>query len=313
MIKKALYTACVVLTAFSVLAGCGQKDTKESEVQNQSSQEGLVEETEETQQDSSEAETESTVEEEQKEEIAVCPLEDGIYSAKFDSDSSMFRVSEACEGRGILTVQDGKMSIHISLTSKKILNLYYGLAEDAQKEGAVLLEPVTDTVTYSDGLTDEVNGFDVPVPYLDEEFDLALVGTKGTWYDHKVRVSDVQPAENAQEAAAEEKAEVQTLADGTYQAEVTLTGGSGKATITSPAVITVKDGKIMATLVWTSPNYDYMIVEGEKYLNEAEAGENSTFTVTVSSLDTEIPVIGDTVAMSKPHEVEYTLCLKLTE
>ncbi len=310
MIKKALYTACAVLTACSVLAGCGQKDTKESEVQNQSSQESLIEETEETQQDSSEAETESTVE---KEETAVCPLEDGIYSAKFDSDSSMFRVSEACEGRGILTVQDGKMTIHISLASKKILNLYYGLAEDAQKEGAVLLEPVTDTVTYSDGLTDEVNGFDVPVPYLDEEFDLALVGTKGTWYDHKVRVSDVQPAENAQEAAAEEKAEVQTLADGTYQAEVTLTGGSGKATISSPAVITVKDGKIMATLVWTSPNYDYMIVEGEKYLNEAEAGENSAFTVTVSSLDTEIPVIGDTVAMSKPHEVEYTLCLKLTE
>ena len=313
MIKKALYTACVVLTAFSVLAGCGQKDTKESEVQNRSSQESLVEETEETQQDSSEAETESTVEEEQKEEIAVCPLEEGIYSAKFDTDSSMFHVSEACEGRGILTVQDGKMTIHISLASKKILNLYYGLAEDAQKEGAVLLEPVTDTVTYSDGLTDEVNGFDVPVPYLDEEFDLALVGTKGTWYDHKVRVSDVQPAENAQETVAEEKAEVQTLADGTYQAEVTLTGGSGKATITSPAVITVKDGKIMATLVWTSPNYDYMIVEGEKYLNEAETGENSTFTVTVSSLDTEIPVIGDTVAMSKPHEVEYTLCLKLTE
>ena len=313
MIKKALYTACVVLTAFSVLAGCGQKDTKESEVQNRSSQESLVEETEETQQDSSEAETESTVEEEQKEEIAVCPLEEGIYSAKFDTDSSMFHVSEACEGRGILTVQDGKMTIHISLASKKILNLYYGLAEDAQKEGAVLLEPVTDTVTYSDGLTDEVNGFDVPVPYLDEEFDLALVGTKGTWYDHLVRVSDVQPAENAQETVAEEKAEVQTLADGTYQAEVTLTGGSGKATITSPAVITVKDGKIMATLVWTSPNYDYMIVEGEKYLNEAETGENSTFTVTVSSLDTEIPVIGDTVAMSKPHEVEYTLCLKLTE
>ena len=310
MIKKALYTACAVLTACSVLAGCGQKDTKESEVQNQSSQESLIEETEETQQDSSEAETESTVE---KEETAVCPLEDGIYSAKFDSDSSMFQVSEACEGRGILTVQDGKMTIHISLTSKKILNLYYGLAEDAQKEGAVLLEPVTDTVTYSDGLTDEVNGFDVPVPYLDEEFDLALVGTKGTWYDHKVSVSDVQPAENAQEAAAEGKAEVQVLTDGTYQAEVILTGGSGKATITSPTVITVKDGKIMATLVWTSPNYDYMIVEGEKYLNEAEAGENSTFTVTVSSLDTEIPVIGDTVAMSKPHEVEYTLCLKLTE
>ncbi|MBQ7657668.1 MAG: sirohydrochlorin cobaltochelatase [Butyrivibrio sp.] len=67
-----------------------------------------------------------------------------------------------------------------------------GSAEDAQKDGAELLQPTTDTVTYDDGTTEEVNGFDVPVPYLDEEFDLALVGTKGKWYDHKVVVSDVQ-------------------------------------------------------------------------------------------------------------------------
>ncbi|MBR5381800.1 MAG: hypothetical protein IK136_04185, partial [Oscillospiraceae bacterium] len=65
-----------------------------------------------------------------------------------------------------------------------------GAAEDAQKAGAVLLQPTVDTVTYEDGTTEEVNGFDVPVPDLDEDFDLALVGTKGKWYDHKVSVSD---------------------------------------------------------------------------------------------------------------------------
>ncbi len=122
-------------------------------------------------------------------------LEDGTYTADFNTDSSMFHVSEACEGKGTLTVEDGQMTIHISLSSKNILNLFAGLAEDAQKEGAALLEPTMDTVTYSDGLTEEVHGFDVPVPSLDEEFDLALIGTKGKWYDHKVSVSNVEKAE----------------------------------------------------------------------------------------------------------------------
>ena len=122
-------------------------------------------------------------------------LADGVYSAKFDTDSSMFHVNEACEGRGTLTVKNGEMTIHISLGSKKIVNLFYGSAEDAQKEGAAILEPTLDTVTYKDGTSEEVYGFDVPVPALDEEFDCALVGTKGTWYDHKVMVSDPQPME----------------------------------------------------------------------------------------------------------------------
>ena len=122
-------------------------------------------------------------------------LEDGVYSADFDTDSSMFHVSEACDGKGVLTAEDGSMTIHVSLASKNILNLYPGLAEDARKEGAELLEPTVDTVTYEDGLSEEVYGFDVPVPALDEEFDLALVGTKGTWYDHKVIVSNPEKTE----------------------------------------------------------------------------------------------------------------------
>ena len=116
-------------------------------------------------------------------------LEDGTYKAKFTTDSSMFKVNEANEDMGELTVKDGKMTIHISLPSKNIVNLYSGKAEDAKKDGAVLLEPTADKVTYSDGTTEEVNGFDIPVPALNEEFDLALVGTKGKWYDHKVSVS----------------------------------------------------------------------------------------------------------------------------
>lgn len=117
-------------------------------------------------------------------------LEDGTYLADFNTDSSMFHVNEACDGKGTLTVADGQMTIHISLVSKNVVNLYAGLAEDAEKDGANIIEPSLDEVTYDDGMTEEVFGFDVPVPVLDEEFDLALIGKKGNWYDHKVSVSN---------------------------------------------------------------------------------------------------------------------------
>ena len=122
-------------------------------------------------------------------------LENGTYTATFTTDSSMFHVNDANEGKGLLTVTDDGATIHVSLVSKKVVNLYPGLAEDAQKEGAVLLEPTVDTVIYSDGTSEEVYGFDVPVPALDEDFDLALLGEKGTWYDHKVSVSDPKPGD----------------------------------------------------------------------------------------------------------------------
>ena len=134
-------------------------------------------------------------------------LADGVYTADFNTDSSMFHVNEACEGKGTLTVENGQMTIHISLPSKSILNLFCGTAEDAQKDGAALLQPTADTVTYSDGLSEEVNGFDIPVPALDEEFDVAIIGTKGKWYDHKVSVTNAVLKEDDAAAPAETLAE----------------------------------------------------------------------------------------------------------
>ena len=231
-------------------------------------------------------------------------LPDGVYTAEFSTDSSMFHVSEACDGKGTLTVKDGVMTIHISLGSKKILNLYPGLAEDAAKDGAVLLQPTTDTVTYSDGMTEEVYGFDVPVPAIGEEFDLALIGTKGKWYDHKVKVSD--PVAGDGDGTSNDSFDMNALADGTYTIELTMEGGSGRASIQSPAQLTVADGAATATLEWSSPNYDYMLVNGEKYLPVNTEG-NSVFEVPVEALDAPLTMIGDTVAMSTPHEVEYTV------
>ena len=126
----------------------------------------------------------------ESESAAADTLPDGVYKATFTTDGSMFHVNEAYDNKGTLTVKDSEMNIHVTLVSKKILKLYPGTAEDAQKEGAVLLEPTLDEVTYSDGTTEEVYGFDIPVPAIGQEFDCALVGEKGKWYDHKVIVTD---------------------------------------------------------------------------------------------------------------------------
>lgn len=131
-------------------------------------------------------------------------LEDGTYVAEFDSDSGMFHANEANDGKGILTVKDGEMTFHVSLASKHIVNLFVGTAEDAQKDGAKLLEPTTDTVTYSDGMTEEVYGFDIPVENIDEEFNLALIGTKGKWYDHKVKISNPEKDDDTVKTLEEE-------------------------------------------------------------------------------------------------------------
>ena len=285
------------LSACLLLGGCGAgqaADTTSAE-SPAATQESTITPTEST-------EAAETVSTETAQNEAQLP--DGVYTAEFSTDSSMFHVSEACDGKGTLTVKDGVMTIHISLGSKKILNLYPGLAEDAAKDGAVLLQPTTDTVTYSDGMTEEVYGFDVPVPAIGEEFDLALIGTKGKWYDHKVKVSD--PVAGDGDGTANDSFDMNALADGTYTIELTMEGGSGRASIQSPAQITVADGAATATLEWSSPNYDYMLVNGEKYLPVNTEG-NSVFEVPVEALDVPLTMIGDTVAMSTPHEVEYTV------
>lgn len=281
------------LSACLLLGGCGagQAADATSAESTVAAQESTVTPTEIT-------ETAETVSTEIAQDKAQLP--DGVYTAEFSTDSSMFHVSEACDGKGTLTVKDGVMTIHISLGSKKILNLYPGLAEDAAKDGAVLLEPTTDTVTYSDGMTEEVYGFDVPVPVIGEEFDLALIGTKGKWYDHKVKVSD-PVAEGAADTF-----DLSAVEDGSYTIELTMEGGSGRASIQSPAQLAIADGAATATLEWSSPNYDYMLVNGEKYLPVNTEG-NSVFEVPVEALDAPLTMIGDTVAMSTPHEVEYTV------
>ncbi len=223
------------------------------------------------------------------------PIPDGVYSADFKTDGSMFHVNEAYGGKGVLTVADGKMTIHVTLPSKNTVNLFVGTAEEAQKTGAVLLQPTLDTVTYDDGETEEVYGFDIPVPYLDREFDCALIGTKGKWYDHKVTVSDPQPKEDA----------AKTVEDGEYTCAVTLSGGSGRASVESPAKVVVREGRVTAEIIWSSSNYAYMTV-GETQYDPIGTEGNSTFEIPIS-FDADIPVSALTTAMTEPHLIEYTL------
>ena len=261
--KKFLSCLLALLMTASLLAGCGQQKTDDDNGGD----------------------------------VAEPTLADGVYTADFNTDSSMFHANETCDGKGVLTVKDGQMTIHVSLASTSIVNLFPGLKEDAQKDGAVLLQPTKDTVTYPDGLSEEVNGFDIPVPALDTEFDVALIGKKGVWYDHKVSVSNPElKDENAAIA----------LADGTYTIEVGFEGGSGKSHVLTPCTLKVENGAATATIVWSSEKYDYMLVDGQRYdVLTTEGG--STFEIPVRALDTPLTVIGDTTAMSTPHEIEYTL------
>ena len=177
----------------SMLGACGGKDAASSSASAVSAS-SAADASSASVQDASKAES-STSTSDVSGESSASELEDGTYTADFNTDSNMFHVNEAKEGKGVLTVKDGKMTIHVSLVSKNIVNVFVGTKEEAQADGAELIEPTTDEVTYSDGTTDEVYGFDIPVEKLDEDFNVAIIGKKGTWYDHVVSVSNPVPQE----------------------------------------------------------------------------------------------------------------------
>ncbi len=183
---KKLQLASLTLAAL-LLAGCGASAASTAE----STSEAVS--TEETAPAATAAPAET--------QAPAAALPDGVYTAKFNTDSSMFHANEAVDGMGTLTVENGTMTFHVSLQSQKIVNLYPGMAADAPAHESDWLQPTVDTVTYSDGTSDEVYGFDIPVAAVDADFQLSILGTKGTWYDHTVSVSDAAPAAAAAAAA----------------------------------------------------------------------------------------------------------------
>lgn len=227
-------------------------------------------------------------------------IKDGSYSVKVDSSSNMFRIT-ACE----LTIKNGGMSAVMTMGGKGYLKLFMGNGQDAAKAKQEEYLPYKETA-------DGSHTFTVPVTALDAGISCsAFSKKKEKWYDRTlVFRSDSLPLDAYKEASIT-TAESLKMEAGSYTAEVTLNGGSGRTKVESPARLQVKDGEIHATIVWSSPNYDYMKVDGEIFELISKEG-NSTFEIPVIAFDRSMPVIANTIAMSQPHEIEYTLTFDST-
>ena len=235
------------------------------------------------------------VADEDMEPVYAGEIKDGVYPVKVDSSSNMFQVT-GCE----LTVRDGRMTAVMTMGGTGYLKLFMGTGEEAAKAGEEDFIPYRET---EDGL----HTFQVLVEALDMGIDCsAFSKKKEKWYDRVlVFRADSLPAD----AIADGKittVESLALKDGIYTAEVTLGGGSGRASVESPARLRVENGQAFATIVWGSANYDYMKVDDVKY-ETVNAEGNSAFEIPVTGFDWKIPVIADTIAMSEPHEIDYTL------
>ena len=224
------------------------------------------------------------------EPVSASDLNDGTYTITVDSSSSMFNVTD-CQ----LTVADGKMTAVMTMGGTGYQYLFMGKGADAEESGYIPFEETSNGA----------NTFTVPVESLNTEIDCsAFSKKKEEWYDRTlVFRADSLPAEAFKNAPSSASSDIE---DGEYTVEVTLEGGSGKSSVESPAKLTVENGKAFAEIVWNSPNYDYMIVDGEKVLPFNTDG-NSSFKIPVSEFDSKIDVKADTTAMSEPHEIEYTL------
>lgn len=224
-------------------------------------------------------------------------LVDGSYAITVDSSSSMFRVI-GCT----LTVEKGAMTAQMTMGGTGYLYLYPGTGESAAAA------PESDYIPYSES-PDGVHTFIFPVEALDQGIPCAAFSkNKEKWYDRTlVFRADSLPLE-AFAPGLVPTAESLGLADGSYQVEAALSGGSGKAGVDSPARLTVEDGQAWVTLVWSSGNYDYMKVDGARYDAQLVDGR-SVFVIPALCFDLGMPVAADTVAMSVPHEIDYTLRL----
>lgn len=102
------------------------------------------------------------------------------------------------------------------------------------------------------------------------------------------------------------------LRDGEYKAEIILSGGTGRTTIQSPANVYVENGVITAEIIWSSPSYDLMIIGDKEYKPISNDGK-SVFLVEIPSADSPLNIKAETVAMSAPHMIDYTITVNGSE
>lgn len=224
-------------------------------------------------------------------------LADGVYDVTVDSSSSMFRIT-ACT----LAVTDGRMTAKMTMGGTGYKCVYMGTAAEAAEDNGA------NTIAYTEN-ADGTHSFTVPVVALDQPLDCAAFSAKKEkWYDRQILFrADSLPAEAWRASRVTTAADL-GLADGSYTVEAALAGGSGRASVESPARLRVENGQVFVTLVWNSPNYDYMKVDGTQYFPLQTEG-NATFEIPAAGFDGPLAITADTVAMSTPHEIDYTLTL----
>ena len=227
--------------------------------------------------------------------VSADALKDGEYHISVDSSSSMFKIADC-----ILYVENGSMSADIIIASKSYDALFMGTEDEAK--GA----PDSERITYTSNESGQ-SVFRVPVEALDKEIQCAaLSAKKQEWYGRTlVFRADSLPDDAFAESRYKTAADL-GLEDGEYTVEVKLEGGSGKASVQSPAELTIKDGNALAKIVWSSDKYDKMVVQEKEYAPDIKDG-HSVFEIPVTGFDFNMPVSAETTAMSEPHMIDYTL------
>ena len=291
--KRILALCLAVLVVTALLVGCGSETVSSASAQESAaSSDGPATDQVAA---ASEMTTVEDVVEEGMEPVYAEALRDGTYPVEMKSSSSMFKADHV-----ELAVENGRMEARLYMTSQSYLYMFNGTAAEA----AAAAEADYIPLAAADG---DLEAFILPVEALDAGLSYAAFSKKKEkWYDRTLLFrADSLPADAFLASRYTTAADL-GLSDGTYTAEVSLEGGSGKASVGSPAVLTVQDGAVSATIVWSSSNYDYMVVDGEKILPVNEEG-NSTFEIPVQGFDCPLPVQADTTAMSQPHLIDYTL------
>lgn len=251
---------------------------------------------------------------------------DGTYEIHVDSSSPYFHIVKAT-----LTVKGDEMTARFTIPSMSYRYVYPGTKKEASK---------ADQSTWIEfEEEDHQTTFTFPVPALNAEVDCAAYSkARRKWYsrtlvfdasslpkealsfelpdyeliEEAVKAYEVVGSEELKkqrQAAAEALVPVSLdMDDGEYSIEVNMTGGSGRASISSPTLLIIRDGKAYARLLWSSVYYDYMIMEGDAYFyNMTEDGGPSCFEIPITAIDEPIPIIADTTAMGDPVEIQYTL------
>lgn len=229
-------------------------------------------------------------------------LNDGVYSIEAESSSSMFKIA-ACD----LIVEDGGMTAILHMNSEAYSYMYPGTAEEASRADYGELRRLQAVNSAEAGeASGQYYAFRLPVDALDAAYTCAAFSArKQAWYPRTLLFrADSLPLEAWRSDGLVTVASL-GLGDGEYTCEVQLEG-AGRATLESPARLTVKDGVCTAEIVFSTKKIDYVIVDGQK-LEPTSTEDGAAFTVPVAAFDQKLSITVDSTAIKPATEVAYSM------